>query len=61
LPGVVFSPSLRVLFWCFVANFAILTWLGMIPAEPPYVFVSQVATLLYFVLVILYLLATSLS
>jgi ubiquinol-cytochrome c reductase cytochrome b subunit len=25
LPGVVFSPSLRVLFWCFVANFAILT------------------------------------
>jgi ubiquinol-cytochrome c reductase cytochrome b subunit len=24
--GVVYSPILRFLFWCFVANFALLTW-----------------------------------
>lgn len=50
--GVVFSPLLRVIFWFFVVNFTILTWLGIMPAEPPFVLVSQVCTLLYFILIV---------
>lgn len=48
--GVVFSPLLRVVFWFFVVDFALLTWLGMMPAEPPFVLVAQICTLLYFFL-----------
>lgn len=51
--GVVFSPVLRCLFWFFVANFFILTWLGIMPAEPPFVVVSQVSTIFYFFLIFL--------
>ncbi len=52
--GVVYSPILRFLFWCFVANFVLLTWLGIIPAEPPFVFVAITCTFFYFFSIILF-------
>ncbi len=42
-------PS-RLVFWLFVVNFIVLTWLGIIPAEYPFTFVSLVCTLFYFIL-----------
>ncbi len=58
--GVVYSPILRVLFWFFVADFILLTWLGIIPAEPPFVLVSIICTVAYFTLLIFIFIATSL-
>lgn len=53
--GVQYSPTSRFLFWCFVVNFLLLTWLGSAPAEPPFVMVSLLATVSYFTLVMLLL------
>lgn len=57
--GVVYSPILRVLFWVFVRTFILLTWLGIMPAEPPFVFVSICCTAVYFLVVALWLLIIS--
>lgn len=46
--GVIYSPFARFIYWTFVANFFVLTWLGRCPAEPPYVLISQLSTILYF-------------
>ena len=57
--GVVYSPLVRVLFWVLVATFFLLTWLGVMPAEPPFVLVSMLSTLCYFVTFFLILLLLS--
>lgn len=54
--GYFYSPVSRVLFWLFVADFFLLTWLGSCPAEAPYVEVALFRTIIYFVLAMLCLL-----
>lgn len=49
--GFNFSPAARLLYWRFIRNFFILTWLGSCPAESPYNEVALFCTLLYFGLV----------
>ena len=49
--GINFSPIARFVFWLFVSNFFLLTWLGACPAEAPYTEVSQVCSVVYFVLI----------
>jgi len=51
--GIVFSPLGRVIFWGVVVSFLLLTWLGIIPAEPPFVLVSILITRIYFGLIFL--------
>jgi quinol-cytochrome oxidoreductase complex cytochrome b subunit len=46
-----FSPIARFVFWSFVANFALLTWLGRCPAERPYNEVALTCTIIYFILI----------
>jgi len=46
----------RLLFWSFIANFFLLTWLGRCPAEPPYILISQLCTFIYYILTIVILL-----
>jgi len=41
-------PAAKAIFWCLVNIFFILTYLGACPVEEPYVFVGQIATVLYF-------------
>lgn len=48
--GVVFSPFRRFIFWLFVGDFILLTWLGSCPAEPPFVGLSILCTVAYFFL-----------
>nr|YP_009734650.1 cytochrome b [Sphaerothecum destruens]QID02693.1 cytochrome b [Sphaerothecum destruens] len=43
-----FRPVYRVLFWFFVWNFFLLTWLGAKPIQEPYIIVSQLSGLFYF-------------
>ena len=48
--GQFYSPVSRFLFWLFVSDFFLLTWLGRCPAENPYVDVALTATIGYFIL-----------
>ena len=50
--GLIFSPLSRSLFWIFIGNFFLLTWLGACPAEDPYTFVSLLLRISYFILLI---------
>jgi quinol-cytochrome oxidoreductase complex cytochrome b subunit len=44
-----------VLYWLFMFNFVLLFWVGQLPPEEPYVFLSQICTFNYFLyFVILY-------
>lgn len=54
--GYFYSPVSRFIFWSFVAVFFLLTWLGRVPAERPYVEVALFSTVLYFLLVFICLL-----
>jgi quinol-cytochrome oxidoreductase complex cytochrome b subunit len=51
--GYIFSPVSRVVFWVFVGSFFLLTWLGMCPAEEPYVGVALFMTIVYFFVVLI--------
>lgn len=47
--GQVYSPFARLMFWVFVFDFLLLTWLGSCPAEAPYINLSLFCTGLYFI------------
>jgi len=46
-----FSVTQQITFWTFVIVFIILTFLGAQPVEEPYVFLSRVFSILYFLLI----------
>ena len=49
--GINFSPIARFVYWRFIANFFLLTWLGRCPAERPYNEVALFCTVLFFILI----------
>lgn len=49
--GMNFSPIARFVYWRFIANFLLLTWLGRCPAETPYTEVALFCTVVFFVLI----------
>nr|BBG74330.1 cytochrome b [Bythites fuscus] len=53
--GLTFRPLTQLLFWAFIANVLILTWIGGMPVEDPLIMIGQIASFLYFLLVLILL------
>nr|AUY54943.1 cytochrome b [Emydura subglobosa] len=55
-----FRPMTQILFWCLTTDLLILTWIGGQPVEDPFIFIGQIASLLYFTIIFIITPMTSL-
>nr|AOB86983.1 cytochrome b [Amatitlania nigrofasciata] len=55
LRALTFRPLTQFLFWLLVADVLILTWIGGMPVEHPFIVIGQTASFLYFFLFLILL------
>nr|UVW56563.1 cytochrome b [Percilia gillissi]UVW56564.1 cytochrome b [Percilia gillissi] len=53
--SMTFRPISQLLFWTLIADVLVLTWIGGMPVEDPYVVIGQIASLLYFLLFLVFM------
>ena len=48
LKSLNFRPLGKLMFWFFITNFILLTWIGSKPVEEPFIFIGQLSSTFYF-------------
>nr|QZH57648.1 cytochrome b [Nemalecium lighti] len=48
IKSLTFKPLSKILFWLFIANFWLLTWIGAQPVEEPFILLGQLSTIFYY-------------
>nr|AAL66840.1 cytochrome b [Leioheterodon modestus] len=46
--SMTFRPMAQLMFWTLIATFITITWTATKPVEPPFIFISQITSILYF-------------
>nr|QHN55150.1 cytochrome b [Neodiprion sertifer] len=58
--GLNFYPFSQFMFWMFISMVMLLTWIGMMPVENPFIIIGQILTLSYFSYFLMYPMFTKL-
>nr|YP_010890074.1 cytochrome b [Praya dubia]WJJ70098.1 cytochrome b [Praya dubia] len=48
LKSLSFRPIGKLLYWFFISNFILLTWIGSKPVEEPFILIGQLSSIFYF-------------